>query len=87
LWTYSACEAGHIYAERENYYIGLLDPKFNIKKKQKKAGSRLGHNHSDKTQKKMSAAHNSGRFKKEKCLEKKIIYLVKPRAERAGRPS
>jgi hypothetical protein len=35
----------------------------------------------------MSAAHNSGRFKKEKCLEKRIICLVKPRAEGAGRPS
>jgi len=51
-------EGGEI--EREQYYIDLLEPEYNILKF---AGSSLGHSHSELTKKRMSEARrvNSGR--------------------------
>ena len=41
------------FEEKEQYYINLLKPEYNILKV---AGSRLGHKHTDETRVKMAAA-------------------------------
>jgi group I intron endonuclease len=80
--------------KREQYYIDLLNPEYNILKK---AGSSFGHKHGEETRVKMSNAkrgENNSMFGKKHSLrrEETLIKMSnaqkgRPRQEGSGRPS